>query len=59
MKKSIIILLLACSALASCGNKSENVVGYSCPMECEGDSIHVKAETCSVCKMDLEPVEKK
>ena len=59
MKKMIVITIFTSLVLASCGGKSENIVGYSCPMECEGDSIHPKQETCSVCEMDLEAVEKK
>lgn len=55
----IFITLFASGALASCGSKSENISGYSCPMECEGDSIHPGPGSCTVCEMDLEAVEKK
>lgn len=58
MKKIVFITLVGITLLGSCNNSSKKNAGYSCPMECEGDSIHAKPGTCSICKMDLEEIEK-
>lgn len=49
-------------SLTSCNsNKSEKVNNeltvYQCPMKCEGEKTHSLAGSCSVCKMDLQPIE--
>tara|TARA_B100000745_G_scaffold263332_1_gene187717 strand:- start:225 stop:926 length:702 start_codon:yes stop_codon:yes gene_type:complete len=45
--------------LSSCKDYSNNEIAsvYQCPMKCEGEKTYDKPGSCSVCKMDLQPIE--
>ncbi len=63
MKKSIVyslMLIFTIILLSSCKNtiqKEGEKMAYQCPMKCEGEKIYHVPGSCSVCKMDLKPVE--
>ena len=44
--------------LSTCKDNSSNEIGsvYQCPMKCEGEKTFDKPGSCSVCKMDLQPI---
>ncbi|HEX2920366.1 MAG TPA: heavy metal-binding domain-containing protein [Bacteroidales bacterium] len=41
------------------GESSESGLKYQCPMKCEGEKTYDQPGRCPVCKMYLQPVEKK
>lgn len=56
--KYITLVLVVVIGLVSCkdtSNKSEETT-YQCPMKCEGEKMFTEPGTCSVCKMDLQPI---
>lgn len=56
--KYITLVLVVVIGLVSCkdtSNKSEETT-YQCPMKCEGEKTFTEPGTCSVCKMDLQPI---
>ena len=62
MKKTILLLLFVFATLAvvSCKsetktdvNTDEQVMTYSCPMDCENGKTYTEKGTCPVCKMEL------
>lgn len=59
--KLIIIFLVLMLAVVSCNNNNKNVVDnsvvYQCPMKCEGDEVFKSSGNCSICKMDLKPID--
>jgi len=61
MKNSIYISLLFLTILLgiSCKDKNTNddiAIIYQCPMKCQGEKTFSVAGSCSVCKMDLQPL---
>jgi protein SCO1/2 len=59
----IVIILIgftACNDKSSDGKSSmvsvNKDMAYQCPMKCEGEKTHTMPGSCSVCKMDLQPV---
>ena len=44
--------------LASCKDTSKKTeeITYQCPMKCEGEKTFSEPGSCSVCKMDLQPI---
>ena len=62
MKLQLSLLLLVITflgALNSCQNNPvpEEGTVYQCPMKCEGEKTFNAEGSCSVCKMDLKPIE--
>lgn len=56
---SLALLFLALNAVISCNNKNpDNEIAsiYQCPMQCEGEQTFSASGSCSICKMDLQPV---
>lgn len=59
--KLILSVAITVLTLTACNTKkSEAIVNvtYQCPMKCEGETTFNAVGSCSVCKMDLEPLEK-
>ena len=61
--KSIFILLFVMMSFTSCKNDKSNsgnndLGAYQCPMKCEGEKTFNQHGSCSVCKMDLKPIQK-
>lgn len=54
--KYITLILVLTIGFASCKNTSNNSVTYQCPMKCEGEKTFTAPGSCSVCKMDLQPI---
>ena len=59
--RSILPLLAMVLSLLACKDKTPTTVGtkemaYQCPMKCEGEKTHNAAGSCTVCKMDLQPI---
>ncbi len=54
-----IVILLIPVFLSSCKDNSNNEIAsvYQCPMKCEGDKTFDKPGSCSVCNMDLQPID--
>ncbi len=55
----IVLLFVAILSLTSCKESTSNKdlgVLYQCPMKCEGEKTFDKPGSCSVCKMDLQPL---
>ncbi len=55
-----LVLFSLMLVLGSCKNspsESEEGVVYQCPMKCEGEKTFSSKGTCSVCNMDLQPIE--
>lgn len=50
-------LILALGACKNSPSESIEEVVYQCPMKCEGEKTFSSAGSCSVCKMDLKPIE--
>jgi len=57
MKKIIILIVLGFFIL-SCKTKKEEIQ-YQCPMQCEGEKTYDVKESCSICKMDMQPLKKR
>lgn len=58
--KLIITFLVLILAVISCKdnkNIADNNAVYQCPMKCEGDAVFTSSGSCSVCKMDLKPLD--
>lgn len=61
--KSVVILCLIVLSFSSCNNGKSNdanadLAVYQCPMKCEGEKTFKHSGSCSICKMDLKPIEK-
>jgi len=55
MKNTLLLLFTTLLLFTSCNNKKATT--YQCPMQCEGENTFSSKEgSCSVCKMDLQPV---
>jgi len=56
--KYITLILVLTIGFASCKNTSNNTeaITYQCPMKCEGEKTFTAPGSCSVCKMDLQPI---
>ncbi|SNZ01454.1 SCO family protein [Flagellimonas pacifica] len=52
----LLISCIACKDKTSTDSNNQGIV-YQCPMKCEGEKTHGTAGSCTVCKMDLKPVE--
>jgi len=62
MKKYIATILIAFTLFTACNNgktQPKQEVTYQCPMQCEGDKIFHAPGNCVVCKMDLQPIQKR
>lgn len=58
--KIIITFLVLILAVVSCKDTKDvasNDAIYQCPMKCEGDAVFKSSGSCSVCKMDLKPID--
>lgn len=56
----ILVLLSFIIAFGACNNaqlETQEGVVYQCPMKCEGDKTFLSQGSCSVCKMDLKPID--
>ncbi|MCK4562091.1 MAG: SCO family protein [Flavobacteriaceae bacterium] len=59
MKQFISILLLTLIVFTSCNSekpKNKQAEIYQCPMQCEGEKTFDTPGSCSICKMDLQPL---
>ncbi len=56
--KYITLILVVAIGFVSCKDTTNKAaeVTYQCPMKCEGEKTYSEPGTCSVCKMDLQPV---
>jgi protein SCO1/2 len=64
MKKirQVFLLFFVLAILTSCNTKKTDKlaeVAYQCPMKCEGNKTYDHVGTCSICKMELQPMETK
>ncbi len=58
---NILVLLFFALLFTSCKNdksnlKHDDLALYQCPMKCEGEKTFHKKGSCTVCKMDLQPI---
>ncbi len=58
MKKisQILFFVIIAFAFVDCSNKTTDNTAFQCPMKCEGEKIDSNSESCSICKMDLQPI---
>lgn len=59
--KYITLIVMVVIGLASCKDTSKKTeeITYQCPMKCEGEKTFTEPGSCSVCKMDLQPISEK
>lgn len=57
--KTLFIISLAFLSLNSCNNESSRKQieeSFQCPMKCEGEKTYPTSKKCTICNMDLKPV---
>lgn len=58
MKKisQIIFFVIIAFIFVDCSNKTTDSTTFQCPMKCEGEKTDSNSGSCSICKMDLQPI---